>query len=205
MITTGLLFASSLLLGIGPAPSASRGYAGPATIEGAEDAPDGTQGASASASSSTASSSSDAPGDAEVDDGELSLDDVFGEGDAAPEETGPASTPASGEGESLEGGEIDSLDDVFGDGGDSSDGGDTIDSLNAASDGGTITSTSAPPSGLFSRDKFTFRARILSSLYYDIARTDRPGTIGRNENRLEFYFSYTPNKHIQIVGDIEPV
>ena len=31
------------------------------------------------------------------------------------------------------------------------------------------------------------------------------GTVSRNENRLEFYFSYKPNDHIQIVGDIEPV
>jgi hypothetical protein len=31
------------------------------------------------------------------------------------------------------------------------------------------------------------------------------GTIGRNENRLEFYLNYQPNAHIQLVGGIEPV
>lgn len=48
------------------------------------------------------------------------------------------------------------------------------------------------------------RIRIVSSVYYDVHRTEERG-FGRNENRLEFYFAYTPNKHLQIVGDIEPV
>lgn len=48
------------------------------------------------------------------------------------------------------------------------------------------------------------RVRIVSSVYYDTARVSQRG-FGRNENRLEFYFAYTPNKHLQIVGDIEPV
>lgn len=54
-------------------------------------------------------------------------------------------------------------------------------------------------------DKISTRFRILSSFYIDVDRVEKPGTIGRNENRLEFYFTYTPNKHIQIVGDIEAV
>ncbi|MBL4683772.1 MAG: hypothetical protein JKY37_04220, partial [Nannocystaceae bacterium] len=48
------------------------------------------------------------------------------------------------------------------------------------------------------------RVRIVSSVYYDTARVKQRG-FGRNENRLEFYFAYTPNEHLQIVGDVEPV
>ena len=48
------------------------------------------------------------------------------------------------------------------------------------------------------------RWRIVTSAYFDVHRVDEPG-FGRNENRLEFYFAYTPNRHIQLVGDIEPV
>ncbi|MEM7159832.1 MAG: hypothetical protein AAF799_43735 [Myxococcota bacterium] len=54
------------------------------------------------------------------------------------------------------------------------------------------------------RDALDTRIRIVSSVYYDTARVERHG-FGRNENRLEFYFSYTPNEHLQIVGDVEPV
>ncbi len=48
------------------------------------------------------------------------------------------------------------------------------------------------------------RFRILSSVYYDVDRADIR-RISRNENRLEFYLAYTPNKHIQVVADAEPV
>ena len=57
---------------------------------------------------------------------------------------------------------------------------------------------------LLRSDKLKTQVRIVSSAYYDIARVEERG-FGRNENRLEFYFSYTPNEHLQIVGDIEPV
>ncbi|MFV8752441.1 hypothetical protein ACNOYE_17990 [Nannocystaceae bacterium ST9] len=81
--------------------------------------------------------------------------------------------------------------------------------------------------------KLDFRARIVSSVYIDVdnsfqgkrwnkqqpslADFSQPpsvfkkgvaiprGTVSRNENRLEFYLSYTPNEHIQVVADIEPV
>lgn len=81
--------------------------------------------------------------------------------------------------------------------------------------------------------KLDFRARIVSSVYIDVdnsyqgkrwnrqqpslAEFDAPpstlkqgtviprGTVSRNENRLEFYLSYTPNEHIQVVADVEPV
>ena len=87
-------------------------------------------------------------------------------------------------------------------------------------------------SGLFD-GKLDLRLRVVSSVYIDIDNLydgrrwnpDQPnlaesvappsafkvgqaiprGTVSRNENRLEFYFSYKPNEHIQIVGDIEPV
>lgn len=129
-------------------------------------------------------------------DAELSMDDIFGagSGDAAPSPTG--------------GQDID-MDDVFGSGdsgtapaGDAATGGTSPFKQPAAAD-------SAGPAkrggGIFSSGKLLTRTRILSSVYFDIDRTDTPGKIGRNENRLEFYFAYTPNKHIQIVGDIEPV
>ena len=55
----------------------------------------------------------------------------------------------------------------------------------------------------------------MTSAYFDIddqrdgkrwqPESEGRGRISRNENRLEFYLSYTPNRHIQLVGDIEPV
>lgn len=58
--------------------------------------------------------------------------------------------------------------------------------------------------GLHRNDKLETSVRIVSSAYYDAARVQQRG-FGRNENRLEFYFAYTPNEHLQIVGDVEPV
>lgn len=204
MSTTGLLLASSLSLGIAPAPSAARGYEGPAVI-GASDASSSTI-TEAGISPSAAAPAAKQPG-AESEPAteesldELSMDDVFGaEEPEASGDSPEAATTEQGIAADEGDGSIDSLDDVFGDGGDELDGGST-DTIGAL----TTTTTATESKGLFPSDKLTFRARVLSSLYYDIARTDRPGTIGRNENRLEFYFNYTPNKHIQIVGDIEPV
>jgi hypothetical protein len=57
---------------------------------------------------------------------------------------------------------------------------------------------------ILDRNDLETSVRIVSSVYYDVARVQQRG-FGRNENRLEFYFAYTPNKHLQIVGDIEPV
>ena len=87
-------------------------------------------------------------------------------------------------------------------------------------------------SGLFN-GKLDLRLRVVSSVYIDVDNiyqgrrwnpsqpslgesVEKPsafkvgqavprGTVSRNENRLEFFFSYQPNEHIQIVGDIEPV
>ena len=75
-------------------------------------------------------------------------------------------------------------------------------------DGGSTPAAPAAGGGgkrrLFGSDKLKTEVRIISSAYFDAARVDQRG-FGRNENRLEFYFSYTPNKHLQIVGDVEPV
>jgi hypothetical protein len=57
---------------------------------------------------------------------------------------------------------------------------------------------------LHGNDKLDTSVRIVSSVYYDAARVQQRG-FGRNENRLELYFAYTPNEHLQIVGDVEPV
>ena len=90
----------------------------------------------------------------------------------------------------------------------------------------------ASGSGLFG-GKLDLRLRVMSSVYIDIDNlyqgrrwnpsqpglgesVERPsafrvgqsiprGTVSRNENRLEFYLDYQPNKHIQIVGDIQAV
>jgi hypothetical protein len=48
------------------------------------------------------------------------------------------------------------------------------------------------------------RFRILSSVYGDVDRA-KPRLLSRNENRIELYVAYTPNKHVQIVADAEPV
>jgi len=200
-----------------PAPSAARGYEGPVAIGFADVQPAGSaqpgseDGASASpgGGGGAAGEVRGEPTDEAGDEGELSLDDVFG---PEPSDEDPAAaTDRSGSGGDARDGSVDSVDDVFGDGGSVDDvddvfgDGGSIDDLGDTSGEVLTTSAATEQKGLFGSDKLTFRARVLSSLYYDIARTDRPGRLGRNENRLEFYFSYTPNKHIQIVGDIEPV
>lgn len=52
--------------------------------------------------------------------------------------------------------------------------------------------------------KLKTRFRLVSSLHYDVDRAS-PRRISRNENRLELYVAYTPNKHVQVVADAEPV
>jgi hypothetical protein len=52
--------------------------------------------------------------------------------------------------------------------------------------------------------KLRTRFRIVSSVYGDVDRAN-PRRLSRNENRLEFYLAYTPNKHVQVVADAEPV
>lgn len=81
---------------------------------------------------------------------------------------------------------------------------DEMPEMKSASPTSAASSGGSKGGGMFG-GKLQTRFRILSSLYVDVDRTPERGTIGRNENRLEMYFSYSPNKHVQIVGDIEPV
>jgi len=53
-------------------------------------------------------------------------------------------------------------------------------------------------------DKLQTRVRVVSSAYYDIHKVEERG-FSRQENRLELGFTYTPDKHLQIVGDVQPV
>lgn len=136
-VPSALLLAS--VWGLQPAGD-DRGYAGPQSVDaepGEGEAPP-----------------------AEVDDAELSLEDVFGsEADHADVEEAAEDASVAAQGEDKRAKFLDDIDTRF---------------------------------------------RILTSGYLDIHRTDTVGW-GRNENRLEFYFAYTPNEHIEIVGDIEGV
>lgn len=53
-------------------------------------------------------------------------------------------------------------------------------------------------------DKLTTRVRVVSSAYYDIHRVEERA-FSRQENRLELGFTYTPDRHLQIVADVQPV
>lgn len=159
--------------------------------------------------------SADADEPAESADDTDDTDDAEPEGEppvvtAEPEE--PTDDPSLETGTSESDTEADAsgepgLDDIFGTSEDHTD----IEVV-SDSDGGTPTegtttdaptSTPAPPRPHWT-DKLDTRIRIVTSAYYDTARVEKRG-FGRQENRLEFYFSYTANEHIQIVGDIEPV
>lgn len=128
--------------------------------------------------------------------GELSMDDVFGtDPQAAPTPTPPAAsasqprasaTPTTTPMKGL------------------------IDAENPGADRGGP----APTVGYGGKLKTRFR--LLSSVYYDVDKTptvrgvdgvyrSAPRRLSRNENRLELYVAYTPNKHVQIVADAEPV
>ena len=130
------------------------------------------------------------------------MDDVFGpSGDEA-----PAGAPAGEAAAPTAGGDV-SMDDVFGpSGGAPSDAPSPFKSGAGPAgagpaDGGKVSAGL----GVFASDKLTMRTRILSSVYFDVDRSDTVGRVSRNENRLEFYFAYAANKHVEIVGDIEPV
>lgn len=110
-----------------------------------------------------------------------------------------------------EDGESISLDDVFGTAEDHedvevlpADGAAAAPAEASAQGSSSTTTTVAAPAVRRFWNKLDTRVRILSSVYYDVDRVEERG-FGRNENRLEFYFAYTPNKHLQIVGDVEAV
>lgn len=146
--------------------------------------------------------------------------------DAAPEDAppeGPVEHDTVVSGPEVAPAEDLDMSDIFGDGSD-------VEALPEA----TEVQSDGPKSGSGLFDgKLDVRLRIVSSVYIDIdniydGRRWNPnqpsigesvetpsafkvgqaiprGTVSRNENRLEFYFSYKPNEHIQIVGDVEPV
>ncbi|MCX4242902.1 DUF1302 family protein [Paraliomyxa miuraensis] len=137
--------------------------------------------------------------------------DVSGSSEGTPAERPPADgeppkdpKPAGGEPGEL------GIDDIFGTEEDHTDVMVVSEKGEPADAGGTDAGpTNAPPAAATRRplvrgDKLKTQVRIVSSAYYDTARVDERG-FGRNENRLEFYFAYTPNQHLQIVGDVEPV
>ncbi len=116
-------------------------------------------------------------------------------GASAVEAAGPtteaASTPPD-EAEDL------SLEDIFGDAED-------VPAADVEAEALGSPEETAPGKGILSLPgTLDTRVRIVTSAYFDVDRADAPG-FSRNENRLEFYFAYSPNEHIQIVGDVEPV
>jgi len=196
VILSGVLL--SLVLVQAPTIAEPRGYAGPVEA-GAEPAPGGP-GASPPAAS-------EAPGG-----GELSMEDVFGP--AADEEAPTESKPTSSGSEGAPSTGDPSLEDVFG-GATGGDGPPESESSAFKKPGGATGASDDKAEasagrigggvGIFASGKLKTRTRIVSSVYFDVDRTDKVGRVSRNENRLEFYFAYTPNEHIQVVGDIEPV
>ncbi len=69
----------------------------------------------------------------------------------------------------------------------------------------TPASVPAPRASKMARlfEKLDFRMRVVSSVYFDVDRG--PRKVGRNENRLEFTLAYRPHRHVEMVGNVEPV
>ena len=124
-----------------------------------------------------------------------------------PPEDGGEDEPAKGEPEDEgEPGDL-GLDDIFGTEEDHTDVTVVSEKGEEGSEGGstgTPTAVAARRPRLDMSDKLDTRIRIVTSAYFDTARVEQR-LFSRNENRLEFYFAYTPNEHLQIVGDVEPV
>lgn len=181
----------------------------PAADTATPDAPE--DGASQDPPSSEAGSSADAPADDQPQDPPQAEPEA-----AEPEPVEP--TPETAEPEAAEPkpaepaepddaepqteGEL-SMDDIFGTSETFEDVEDT-DSGEPGTDGATPAAAPANPRVESFRDKLDFNLRIVSSAYLDIARSETR-EFSRNENRLEFTLRYTPNDHIQLVGNVEPV
>ncbi|MCB9755682.1 MAG: hypothetical protein H6713_37605 [Myxococcales bacterium] len=206
-LLTGSANASLLaLLSLAPAPDSSpespppadpRGYEGPGGVD---------VGAGASKPSGPAKGEQKPPAkpaEEEGIEGELTMDDVFGAAEADASESGSASAPAKTEA-AASGPQSDvSMDDVFGDGG----GTPGESAANSAAD------DKPPPPDVQAKKrpirdhfdgKLDFKLRLLSSVYYAVDRVKERG-IDRNENRVEAYVAYNPNRHVEIVGGIEAV
>ncbi|MBL8944229.1 MAG: hypothetical protein JNK45_13815 [Myxococcales bacterium] len=104
----------------------------------------------------------------------------------APTETKPAT-----------GGEPQTIDDIFGTDADHKD------VVEQPKGGPTAATGGKTGRGKFF-DKLDTRVRVISSAYYDIHKVEKRG-FSRQENRLEFAFTYSPDRHLQIVGDVQPV
>ncbi|MGB1699811.1 MAG: hypothetical protein ACPHRO_07650, partial [Nannocystaceae bacterium] len=127
--------------------------------------------------------------------------DPFGDGDESLPSEGGADdeTPAESAGVSAD--DVD-LSDVFGD----------SEEVELEELGEEDEANSESPSKW---DAFDASVRIVSSTYMDIdnyidgarwtGKKAAYGGFSRHETRIEMLFSYTPNEHIQIVGDLEPV
>ncbi|RMG99671.1 MAG: hypothetical protein D6705_02855 [Deltaproteobacteria bacterium] len=143
--------------------------------------------------------SSKAPPDATTpsigDEAEEAAPSGAREGASTETETSTAADDAASEPEA--GAEELSLEDIFGDASD-------VPAAEATPSEAGEASAERPKGGLRLPGTLDTRIRIVTSAYFDVDRADEPG-FSRNENRLEFYFAYSPNEHIQIVGDVEPV
>ncbi|MCA9695256.1 MAG: hypothetical protein KC636_37095, partial [Myxococcales bacterium] len=138
-------------------------------------------------------SSAAAPADGEIPPEDLSMDDIFGDQSDGAAPPAKAGAPSSSQGE-VAAGDL-SMDDIFGD-----QGGDT----KGAAPPAVKDSAPAPQKKSRFRDQIDFRVRLLSSVYYAVARAD-PRRFDRNENRVEAYVTYKPNEHIELVGGLEGV
>jgi len=215
----------ALLLILGPPPTGEEGGQGETDASSPSDS-------DASGNSGTAELEGSGEED-EGDD--ATMDAFFGGGGEEEEEDqgpveGPSELPSGdpeigtlvGGGEVAPAGDLD-MSDIFG----SEDAIDDLPDIDEVDHG-----RPASGSDLFS-GKLDLRLRIVSSVHIDVdnihagrrwnprqptlAQTSQPvsalkvantlprGTVSRNENRIELFFSYQPNEHIQIVGDIEPV
>ncbi|MEX1366873.1 MAG: hypothetical protein AB1Z98_27345 [Nannocystaceae bacterium] len=186
---------------------ASRSHArfGPAAVEEPASPDD--------AASPDASPPEDAPPVDEAspsDDGESEPDtdpqaDDETDADADADDPAPESTDASADTDDAEPDEL-GMDDIFGTSEDHTDV--VVVSEDGDADEPAVTPTAPAVTARRPRlslaDKLDTRVRIVTSAYFDTARTAER-VFSRNENRLEFYFAYTPNEHLQIVGDVEPV
>ena len=114
--------------------------------------------------------------------GELGMDDVFGTS------TPPASPPGGDPAKPTRAAATPTISPYKG----------LIDPANPGADKGGGAPTSSYG------DKLKTRFRLVSSVYGDVDRAN-PRRLSRNENRLELYVAYTPNKHVQVVADAEPV
>ncbi len=196
--------AAGLSLGIAFAPPPGTGPAdrsdapaeddAPAEPPAREDEPGGTNEPAGAGAGEPAPAPSDAPAEPPEPGREgPPARAVTAEGGAESNAPPPSAAAESGE----ENPEDLSLEDIFGDASD-------LPSAEAEEEAEAISGGGERGGLLRLPGTLDTRVRIVTSAYFDVDRAPEPG-FSRNENRLEFYFAYSPNEHIQIVGDVEPV